>query len=144
MKDTYVLNSGSWDLSLNRQAAMVLEVLRCRDIEIPAGWFVSTYAWYNGRERGFQVHVYRGTGEMRVIAVSEHRNSDNIAIDQWEQQYNFVNPPTAPDFPEEAYRFRRTVVEFGGYEDAAGIVEFLILGYIESKRIEMTAAKAPQ
>lgn len=143
MENTHVLNSGSWDLSLNRQAAMVLEVLRGRDIEIPAGWFVSTYAWYNGRERGFQVHVYRGGGEMRVIAVSEHRNSDNIAIDQWEQQYG-LNPPTAEDFPEEAYRNRRTLIEFGDYEDAADTVESLILGYIESKRIEMTAAKAPQ
>ena len=73
----------------------------------------TTSAWYNGRENGISLVVrprFRKVEKSLVITFSEVRNSDDIFIDSWEDSsVYFLNPPTISDWPETAYKSRKTV-----------------------------------
>lgn len=68
-------------LELSEQSWAVLHYLSAMELEIPEGLIVpspSTYAWYNGRERGFSLSFSPTRDKCLVVVVFEHRNSDNI------------------------------------------------------------------
>ncbi len=70
---------------------------------------VSTYAWYNGRERGVALvcRKQRFSDPALVITFGECRSSDSIFVDSWMMEPN-MNGPTVVDFPETAYQNRQT------------------------------------
>jgi hypothetical protein len=92
---------GDPTLGLNSQALAVLHALVGEEDE-HFGPYTDTYAWYNGRERGF-VLVYDSGGGAFCVACAESRGSDNIVVYNWEQEFRGTNPPTAADVPEEAW-----------------------------------------
>lgn len=89
-------------LQLNSQALAVLQILANREptfADYANGRYdieIGTYAWYNGRERGFSLVVTR-LGKSRtplVCTVFEHRKSDDLCVLSWEPDRLFLNAPT--------------------------------------------------
>lgn len=59
-------------------------------------FFTDTFAWYNGRHRGFAV-VLTGKephGPCLIVAFGEHPQSDMIMVDVWEQRRIPYHAPT--------------------------------------------------
>lgn len=76
----------------------------------------TTYAFYNGRERGFALVVEHpsqsAVGGSLVIAFAENRSSDDIVVYSWESRWGLYDPPTVKDMPEDARQkaeFHKTV-----------------------------------
>lgn len=57
---------------------------------------IKTFPWYNGRERGICLVVFRGygseSGGCLCVVVTECRNSDDIVIQTWQQRHLFNQP----------------------------------------------------
>lgn len=109
---------GIWDdrianrkLELNHQAMAVLEYLSGMSPDFAPykdGHYLynsSTYAWYNGRERGFSLVVNKDISSVscKVFVVVESRISDSIVVYTWDSEHGYLNGPTVKDFPEESY-----------------------------------------
>lgn len=70
---------------------------------------ILTRAWYNGRERGVSLVMYRwGYERCLVVTFGENRNSDDIFVDSWMTDVPHINGPTVENFPKEAYQDRKT------------------------------------
>jgi len=56
--------------------------------------------WYNGRERGYIVHMRSRDNNRQInVAFYEHRSSDMICVLAFEETTN--NPPTLADLPKD-------------------------------------------
>lgn len=55
---------------------------------------IETYPWYNGREKGVAIVMRRGWGSPRrfVLVMAECRNSDDIVVEEWEQDDPYNGP----------------------------------------------------
>ena len=85
---------GDTRLGVGSQAWSILHALS--GYIIPEGLRVSTYAWYNGRERGVALVVNpAGSNKTRRIVFGEDRRSDQIFIDFWhtDRVDLLVDPP---------------------------------------------------
>ena len=59
--------------------------------------YVKTFPWFNGRERGFAVVLFREEapiGPCLILACAECKSSDDIYIIEWEQEQAPRNGPT--------------------------------------------------
>ena len=111
----------STTLGLKSQALAVLAMLAQQEPDFAPydekqheyDYDCTTSAWYNGRENGISLVVrprFRKVEKSLVITFSEVRNSDDIFINSWEDSsVYFLNPPTISDWPETAYKSRKTV-----------------------------------
>jgi hypothetical protein len=97
--------------------------------------FISTAAWYNGRERGFSLVMdpRQGTQDRLVITCAEIRNTDGIFVDTWVDETSaYLNPPTPRDQPEESYE-ARTRFGFGDVGKAASFIYDLMEKFYEDQ-----------
>jgi hypothetical protein len=68
---------------------------------------ISTWVWYNGREKGICVTVQKDfTSPCLNLTFGEHRSSDNIFVDWWVTTRPIYNGPKVSDYPEVAYKAR--------------------------------------
>ena len=114
------------DLQLNISAAAraVLHRLSERDAPSSAFWRITTWAWYNCRERGVALTVERYRVSRLVIVFGECRNSDEIFVDSWEGlPGDYSNGPKVEHLTDEAYESRRM---FPSVDKAAECVRKLI------------------
>ena len=114
MSDTQI---GDRTLGMNHQAVAVLEYLAHREPDFAEccdngdyKFFSQTYAWYNGKERGFSLTVAPSvvSKKFRIFVVVEGRNHDGIVVYEWEQTSLPMNGPMLADFTDEAYKHGRT------------------------------------
>jgi len=96
--------------------------------ELPKSWDFNAYAWYNGRERGVLLALVKDFDHVLYIVFGENRSSDDLFVDSWTGKIT-LNPPTVADWPEEAYRGRRSFRYDCGH-DAAAAIRLLIDDYI--------------
>ena len=73
---------------------------------------LKSYAWYNGRERGFVLAMRRSLVAQATlyVAFAECRNSDQLIVEVWEGTLE-TNPPTVESrgkVGEDAYDNRKT------------------------------------
>jgi len=118
------MNTTIKNININGQAKAVLALLEKREIDhnIEAYVCIDTSVWYNGRERGYALSVYRlGKIDGLVITFGEHRNSDNIFVDSWVTTLS-INPPTVADFTDDAYKNR---VNFR-YGECGAVVRYIL------------------
>jgi hypothetical protein len=99
-------------LQIDHQAWAILHCLN--KFEWPSH-YISTAAWYNGREEGISLSTYSKSSSYGRLLVTfgEARNSDSIFVDAWKVDYSDINPPTVKDFNEEAYKNRA----YFGYDE---------------------------
>lgn len=86
---------------------------------------IETFPWYNGRERGIALVVHRNygcSGPCLILTFGECRNSDDIFVEQWEQDCAPFNCPTIENRSDKnaarAY-YNRWVCDFGNIGKAA-------------------------
>ena len=90
---------------LNEQALAVIQMLAGRTPQFAnyndaAGEYditIHTFPWYSGREMGVSLVVSKHPeprGPCLVLVVAEHRSSDNIFVETWEQDEWPRNGPT--------------------------------------------------
>lgn len=110
---------GDQTLGLRGQALAVLAMLSEREpdfAEFSEGRYeveIDTRAWYNGRERGIALVLYRfGYDGCIVVTFGEMRTSDGIFVDHWEMQAPPYNGPTIEHMPDRAY-YRRKEFPYG-------------------------------
>lgn len=116
-------------LGLNKQAAIVLEILSMRDFSTHS--YLHAAAWYNGRECGFSL-IFQGADGYRIVTCAECRNSDEIVIDNWAFRGPYLNPPGSESMPSaDDWRsaVNRKHIPQGEYQEAADYIEELIERY---------------
>lgn len=129
----------SLSFGLNYQALAILHFLAGRDPDFATytnGRYdieVETFPWYNGWEKGVCLVVRRGPGDNRALCITfgEHRNTDGIFVDHWEDTAPH-NCPTLENVDEAAYEkayCNRKSFEYGRAGDAAGHIYELMEGY---------------
>ena len=109
-------------LAMNSQAWAVLHALSALeptfaeyDKERGAYNFAScTYAWYNGRERGFSLVIaapvnWRVVERVLTFVVAEGRNHDGIVVDHCLMKAAPFNSLLVDDLPEEVYKRRPSI-----------------------------------
>lgn len=119
---------------LNEQALAVLYLLAGRtpqfaDYNNEAGEYdltIYTFPWYSGREKGVALVVSKHPeprGPCLVMVVAEHRSSDDLFVDKWEQD-DF--PRNGPDLQSreslhdiENLESRRVLFKYGAIGEAA-------------------------
>lgn len=102
------------DLSLNLdgQSWAVLHLLNGYGVQLDDDLYDSergeylfksqTYAFYNGRERGFALTVEHPDSKEHgclVVAFAENRNSDDIVVYTW-KGYGLYQPPLVSEMPD--------------------------------------------
>lgn len=97
------------NLGLKPQARAVLHMLdEAITLEEP-NVFVLTWAWYNGRERGFALTVGGPNLKTLVVVCNEAGSSDDIVVDSWHRDYwTWLDPPTAEEFTDDARMARKS------------------------------------
>ncbi len=135
---------GDVTLGLKSQAWAILAMLSASDCDGLGGdWDtkfrdykieIKTYAWYNGRERGFCLEVRPSMASRKALLVTfgEHRNTDGIFVDAWEVDKYFLNEPTVEDFTDEAYE-RRMSVPYGNVGQAVEVIRDKIEAFMASQ-----------
>lgn len=61
---------------------------------------IQTFPWYNGREQGVALVIYRGSshaGPCQVVAFGECRGTDGIFVEWWEEPCEPLNGPNVFD-----------------------------------------------
>jgi hypothetical protein len=99
-------------LNLNGQSWAVLHLLNGYGVQLDDDLYDSekgeylfesqTYAFYNGRERGFSLAVEHSDRKERgclVVAFAENRNSDDIVVYTW-KGYGIYQPPLVSEMPD--------------------------------------------
>ncbi len=142
-QDTFV----DFGLHLNRRAWAVLHLLDREpdfapydDLNHKYEIESETYAFYNGRERGFTIRVGHPDSGIRYnrycyVVFSENRSSDDIVIIRWVGE-RLPNPPRSDDFPAEAWRDRKYAKSV---EEA---VKLIVGAFGDFLRSEVDEAKA--
>jgi len=120
-------------LSIDNQAQAVLQMLRGYDgnfADIEGLHGLSTFAWYNGRERGISLvaHHTSAKTDSLVIVFGEIRNTDGIFVDVYEDSHaSTMSCPTWEDPGYTAAWENRNSFSYG----AAGKVAQFVLKTIE-------------
>lgn len=99
---------------------------------------IDTFAFYNGRERGIGLEIVKTREEIKTLYIvfAEHKRSDEIFVEKWEQGgYADMNPPAwdavgrtdkvyeerkcfSPDQVHEVCNYIKTLVhEFAGLKE---------------------------
>lgn len=125
------------NLSIQPQAMALLALLSGREwsFDVPDEvelTDISSFAWYNGREKAVCLHVKDWTSKTDqnlFVVFGENRRSDQIFVDCWVADSISLNPPTHADLPEEAYN-RRRFFEYGDMHGAEQYVLELIKDFV--------------
>ena len=101
-------------LNVKAQARAVLAILSERDPDFAVfkdGQYhveFTTWAWYNGRERGICISMQKDICAPAIHMVfGECRSSDDIFVSWWATKRPYFNGPSVGDCPEIAYKSRR-------------------------------------
>jgi len=131
------------NLGLKPQARAVLHMLdEGLQVDEPSV-FVMTWAWYNGRERGFALTVGGPNLKALVVVCNEARSGDDIVVDRWTRDSEaWMDPPTAEEFTDGAYAARKSF-RVGNVGAAADYIKRLVAWYEkQAKKIHESDAKA--
>lgn len=91
-------------------------------------FFTDTFAWYNGRHRGFSI-VLTGkepSGPCLIVAFGEHPQSDMIMIDVWEQRQIPYHTPTIEQREREVGDFQGGGIERTLLDTLEGACTFIV------------------
>ena len=122
-------NFGDTGLSLKSQALAVMHHLAAMEPDFAPyedGYYqcrISSFAFYNGRERGCGVEIRTPRAnslDSLFIVWSEHRSSDCIVIYHWVGMSQ-INPPTVDDIPEESWD-KADMIDWGKTGFAAQLI----------------------
>jgi len=131
---------------LNNQAMALLHFLAAMEpdfAEYEHGRYsieVSTYPWYNGREKGVCLVVQHGLCDPKALHITfgEIRNCDSIFVDHWVSTTPYNGPTlenTDPTAYEKAYQGRK-VIGHGEIGKAAECIYGLMEDYYKTQKKE--------
>jgi hypothetical protein len=127
-----MMNTLDPHLNVKAQARAVFTLLADQDpdfAEFKDGRYqveFTTWAWYNGRERGICISMQRDLCSPCLhVAFGECRSSDDIFVSWWATNRPFFNGPTVKDCPERAYTTRR-LFKYGACGEAAKYIYDLL------------------
>lgn len=109
------------DLQLNIKPAAWAVLHRLSEVEAPdalaprpdaSRWRTTTWAWYNGHERGISLVVERyisgGKVQRLVVVFGECRSSDSIFVDSWDDaEGDYSDGPKVEHMTVAAYEKRK-------------------------------------
>lgn len=94
-------------LGIQPQARAVLQMLDGQGLDTDSGFECATWAWYNGRERGFAMTCGAPNVPTLVVVCNELSNGDSIVVDQWYTPRPWMVQPETADFAEGYYGARK-------------------------------------
>ena len=118
---TFGLNEQAWAV-LWMLAGMAPQFAPYNDKAGEYDLYLATFPWFNGHEKGIALVLTKKdhpTGPCLVLVVAEHRSSDDLFVDTWEQDVWPRNGPTLPIWEDLKGEENRKLFAYGAVGEAA-------------------------